>query len=126
MKEKKKIKTNFTKMIGIVTDYDEPKKYTPKNKKPFNKMVLTIKIEDGQVFFGELRNRRIALMKNIKKNDNVKVKFSLLGSKKNNIKYNNIYIEHIEKYIKPGEGKNKSAISFFGKIPNYFKNLFNN
>ena len=63
------------------------------------KKVLTLETEDGQIFYPELRNKKISLLdsERISLGDRIQVEFSLWGSEKNGKRYNNIYLNSIKK-----------------------------
>ena len=96
---KTKREINFLHLTGTVTKIGELIHIQRDAAPDLYKRVLTVEMIDGQRLFPEIRNMRLKqLEKNqIQEGCLVNIEYSFEGSEKNGKRYNNIYINKIEK-----------------------------
>jgi len=97
MNEKRQI--NYFNLTGTVTMVGDLVHIQRKSVPDLYKRVLTIELIDGQKLFPEIRNVRLKLLEknHIQEGNLVNVEYSFEGSEKDDKRYNNIYINNIEK-----------------------------
>ena len=90
-----------TKIVGTLQLIGLREEIERKTAPTLLKKVLTIELDDGQVLYPELRNSKINLLEEegINLRDRVYLEVSFHGSEKNSKKYNNIYINSIQKGV---------------------------
>jgi DNA helicase TIP49 (TBP-interacting protein) len=91
---------NYFKLSGTILEIGEPQQYVRKSPMPsIYKVILVIETVDGQRLFPEIRNIRIKQLenKNIAVGDLVQIEYSFEGSEKGGKRYNNIFINKIDK-----------------------------
>lgn len=84
---------------GTITNMDELIHIRREGIPDLYKRVLTIEMDDTQVLFVEVRNKRLKLLEKemIELYNRVEIKFNFQGSEKNGKRYNNIYVISIKK-----------------------------
>lgn len=97
-------KISFFKLKGKLQFIQDLQVIQRNNAPELYKKMLTLETPDGQILYAELRNHKVNLIEknDINVQDDVLVEFSFQGSEKNGKRYNNIYINSIQKIVKSG------------------------
>ena len=87
------------KIIGLVTEISDPVIMSRKEVKSrdIKKITLTIITTDGQKLYVDLINEKIKFLtsENIKIHTAVSIEYLFKGTNKENVKYNNIFVNSI-------------------------------
>lgn len=86
-------------LVGTLREIGRLTPIKRKRKVTLYKRLLTIETFDGQLLFPEMRNAKLRLLDReaIGEGDKVAITYIFEGSQKNGKKYNNIYLNSIEK-----------------------------
>lgn len=92
----------MTTIIGIIKDIGSLEQIRRTKKPDLFKRLVTILQEDGQIFYGEIRNNNIKILEKegLEVGDEVVVVIQFQGNEKDGKKYNNILIHSIKRLSK--------------------------
>lgn len=89
-------------IIGVIQDIGALEQIRRTQKPDIYKRLITIIQEDGQKFYGEIRNNNIKILERegLEMGDEVAVNIIFQGNEKDGKKYNNILIHSIKRLVK--------------------------
>lgn len=92
----------MTTIVGIIKEIGALEQIRRTSKPDIFKRLVTILQEDGQVFYGEIRNNNIKILERegLEIGDEVIVDIIFQGNEKDGKKYNNILIHSVKRLSK--------------------------
>lgn len=92
----------MTTIVGRIKEIGSLEQIRRTTKPDIYKKLISIIQEDGQVFYGEIRNNNIKILERegLELGDEVTVNILFQGNEKDGKKYNNILIHSIQRLVK--------------------------